>query len=210
MNGAINYLIKVIPFTHTSHPTCCSSTCCIALQDCQMPSTTARRPTSASSTTTKRRGGKIELEFYAPTHCTTRCKLRESNPIHPPSHRFVQAGIVEHMILRWSQKSLFAIDTAMHHLLLGNTYLRMRKRSSIPYPAYAKVTREELRLAQQVAHSTAGAFGVSKPIADTSPVSAETYDNQCAERWREWDRCIGRVLNRMGRRRWSFVCVGVV
>ena len=157
------------------------------------------------STQRHRSGGSMSLEFYAPLNCTKKCSLRQNIPmrISDDSNLFEDRGILESIVLLWSHRQLFAIDTAMHELIMGSTYIKMRRRR-ILLPVYANLRRSKLRLAHRVAQHTANIFKTRRYGSPTS------HERRCATRWQLWATCLANVLNLMLRKRWSRVCVGLV
>ena len=152
-------------------------------------------------------GGGMEIEFYAPPFCTKACTLREDTPSSASlTERFVSKGIIENMIFMWSERQLFSIDMTMQELLMGPSYLRMRKstRKQLPYPAYTKVTTRQLQLALRVVCSCAD---ILSKTTNSSPTADEV---KCAQRWLLWKTCLNNVLNIMKKKKWIFVCVGFV
>lgn len=153
---------------------------------------------NTSDINAKRCGGGMELEFYAPPHCTKKCTLKKSS--------FESKGIIENVVFVWSDRQLFSIDMTIQELLMGQLYLRMRNtKTKLPYPAFTKVTTVQIQLALRVASSCAKILSDAKH--SQQPLN---NDIKCSERWFMWTTCLNTVLNRMKRNNWSFVCVGFV
>ena len=143
----------------------------------------------------------MEIEFYAPPHCTTTCKLR----VNTKTAKYVSIGVVKSILYLWTDPLQFSIDMAMHQALLGESEMRSRHKH-LPYPFYAKLTRSQIAVAHRVAKESLRAL--TGPHRAGYKVTEE--HSKCAERWELWVSTLAHVLRTMRQKRWPLVCVGFV